>query len=797
MTAPKSSRFIPLSIAVFLANQTVFAQSPSSPDDAQTETPASTKTSIPSDETQQQTISFRVREKGSGKTVRRAEVVLGSQRLFADRDGIAKLEFQRSSGALKVKISRAGYVTLEREIFADEIGKTIDVFLVSTQARTTVVVTGKDEISTSKKLISIEEAKKVAPGGDPASVVKVLPGVQTSNRFGPPQNTSRSRSTTVNAGGNLTARGGQAQGRYIGPPATGNAGISVRGSPPEDSKFYIDDFEIPIVYHSIIDLSVVPGSLLSDVQFEAGGFGARFGNAGGGIIKLNTRSDIPEKWSGEGVLNLPFYAGIFYRTKLTDDQAISVAIRRSYVDLFLNAILNARAERTGQQSFSIAPYAQDASVLHTQKTSDGVRKILVLYAEDGVKAAFSRKYSSGSEQSLNIDAYTRGVTAGVSQEGQFTDKLSYKTSPQYVHTETSASFSQNIIAVNVHKFRVPTELESSLGLSNKLFVGFDPEYSWISQNTEFKNLPGRTSSFSIEQKNKFEVGNPATWIAFSTKLGDFTAVPSLRGSYNTQIKRFSLDPRFNATYELTNVHSLKTAVGQFSRAPTFDQASVKYGNPALKHERNMHYIVGVESRWNDDYTTEFQAFLKETYDVVKDDRTSKFLNSGRREAWGLEVFARKNLTDRFFGWVTYTYSKTQEQQKPGEPYQRSPLDQAHVANIVTSYRFAPTWEGAARYKYNTGGTYVPSGGGIYDATRDNYTALNIMEEKELEPNQTMTFYFTKEFLEDTWKWSLRLGMESFWFKPLVNSMRANYDLSKDTAVNSISNIPFIEFQAVM
>lgn len=125
---------------------------------------------------------------------------------------------------------------------------------------------------------------------------------------------------------------------------------------------------------------------------------------------------------------------------------------------------------------------------------------------------------------------------------------------------------------------------------------------------------------------------------------------------------------------------------------------------------------------------------------------------------------------------------------------RSPLDQTHAANVVASHRFLPTWEGSARYKYATGGSYSPSAGGYYDAGSDRYAALATTEEKDLPAQQTVSFYVKKEFLMNTWKMSLRGGMETFWFKPIVSSMRANYQLTKDNPVTSLSNIPFLELQ---
>ncbi len=750
---------------------------------------------------EQKQLVLRVREKGKDRAIRRAEIQWQGKRAFADKDGLATLALEGGSEKISITVSRTGFETTTITVSASDTAA--NVYLVSLQTQTVVVVRGKNEPDApSKKQVAIEEARRIAPSGDPANIVKIMPGVQVRSGIltGPPGGggggrggasaRSLAQAPTVRTGGD------QAKGRYVGPPsAASNAGIVVRGSPPDDSRFFVDDLEVPIVFHNIVDLSVIPPGLLSDVQFEAGGFGARYGNAGGGIVRLNTKSDIATEPVGEVVVNIPFYSGVFYRTRLNESQVVSASFRRSYIDFFLNALLERQAKKSGVGRFSISPFIQDAHAMHTQKTTDGIRKVTLLYAEDGVKALFTRNFSRGSDQSLNIDAYTRGITAGISQEGRLNNAVLYRTTPQYVFSKTSATITNNIIEASTHKLRAPTELEFTISENNTLTLGGDPDFSWIHQNTSFVSIPFLPSStLNIEQKNTFQVGNPGAWLSNVSRLGQWSITAGARVSHNTQIQKSALDPRLSTSYQLTENNTIKASLGQYSKAPAFEKASEKFGNPQLRFERTYSSILGFETRWSDSYTTDVQAFLKETYDVVQTDRQKKYLNLGRREAWGLEFFARRNLTNQFFGWVTYTYSKTLEQRAPGEPFERSPLDQTHAANVVASHRFLPTWEASARYKYATGGSYVPSSGGYYDAGSDRYQALTISDEKDLPAQQTMTVYVNKDFLMDTWKISLRAGVETFWFEPIVSSMRANYELTKDNAVTSLSNIPFLEIQ---
>ena len=230
----------------------------------------------------------------------------------------------------------------------------------------TVIITGTQRDSSSKKSISADEATRL--GDDPAKVIRLMPGVQqgsgrnTARGPGGPQGNGGGGPRPSMPGrfaGGPPAGGPPAGGPPAGGPPSGslpngappmggapigaapggfggggglsgfsgasamqmanNSGIIIRGSAPSDSKYYVDDIEVPYVFHNIDDLAVVPGSLLQQVDFEAGGFGVEYGDAMGGVVKLITKSDIPERSTTEFTFNFPFYSGVYDRRPIGDD----------------------------------------------------------------------------------------------------------------------------------------------------------------------------------------------------------------------------------------------------------------------------------------------------------------------------------------------------------------------------------------------------------------------------------------------------------------------------------------------
>src|SRR5690606_27237650 len=133
----------------------------------------------------------------------------------------------------------------------------------------------------------------------------------------------------------------------------------------------------------------------------------------------------------------------------------------------------------------------------------------------------------------------------------------------------------------------------------------------------------------------------------------------IRVGWTSDAKETTVDPRINLRYEADPVHTFKAAVGQYSVSPEGPQPSKEFGNPELKNEKSMHYVLGVESRWADRWETDLQLYYKLTRDLIVNDVENRYSNDGSERSRGAELFIRRNMTDRAFGWLSYTYSQSE------------------------------------------------------------------------------------------------------------------------------------------
>jgi hypothetical protein len=100
-----------------------------------------------------------------------------------------------------------------------------------------------------------------------------------------------------------------------------------------------------------------------------------------------------------------------------------------------------------------------------------------------------------------------------------------------------------------------------------------------------------------------------------------------------------------------------------------------------------------------------------------------FASDGRGRAYGLELLVRRKVERGFFGWLSYTLSRSERFLEGGDSVVFS-FDQTHVLNLAASYTYGGFTYGV-RFTLATGrpvaSLYDPEGDdAVYDADEDDY-----------------------------------------------------------------------------
>jgi len=91
----------------------------------------------------------------------------------------------------------------------------------------------------------------------------------------------------------------------------------------------------------------------------------------------------------------------------------------------------------------------------------------------------------------------------------------------------------------------------------------------------------------------------------------------------------------------------------------------------------------------------------------------------------MEVLLKYNPSERFLGWLSYTYSLSRRKDNPDVPERLYIFDQMHVATISMSYKPTPNWELGLRWNYTSGTPIAPSDEEIADLREPDSHRLDL------------------------------------------------------------------------
>lgn len=708
-----------------------------------------------------QELLITILAKGSGNPIVKAEIKAGATIVYTDAKGEARIPV--SDPELELRISRPGFIdtVLEPEEFADR--KTLEVFLLPKLGDDDdIVIVGKKRPETSKKVINIKEAAPVAPNGDPVQVIKLLPGVQKPSGF--------------------------------------NQGLVVRGSGPDDSIYYFDHVKLPFIFHSISNLSITPEQTIDNISFSSGGFGPEFGDAGGGVVVIDSKNSIPERPLNEIRINVPIYSGYYHERPLSEDSAFRGSIRRSTLELILPYVLK---RLDADNDLTISPYFGDAYLQYLKKTDDTVYKLSLLGSMDGLKAAFPFDESESSDGRGDLDILTQFASLSFEIERRLNSAWSLSLTPYVTRQQQSINFLKNKVDIRGSEAVLHAELTHRRG-TLKDYIGMVSSGGRYFIDVFVPKLVRDDPFYDREEAERLQrsvaanVYSWAGWASTEQGVGDLILTPGARVQYWSPLRKASFDPRLAGRYPLNADHLLKFAVGKYSQAPQPDQTDEVFGNPDLDFQYSIHSILGLETKWGERWTSDVQVFHKTFEEMVQSNALKNFANTGTGESYGLEIFVRRLLTERLFGWVSYTWSQNFVRLSKESDRTPSPYDQTHVTTLVSDYKLTPLWSLGGRWEYASGNRYTPVESVVYNSIFDKYQARSTKSgynQGRMPATNMISIYADRRILDDRWQMNLRLGVEDAALGKNARNVTYNYDYSKTEYVAGPAFIPYIELKA--
>jgi TonB family protein len=723
------------------------------------------------------TIRGEVKERGTRKRLAGVSIGVRGHDAETSTDAQGKFELRGVPiGKARLVVVQPDYDRFETtiDLAADEIVET-SVFLRPRGGRTdgTVAVGARDRFEVTKRTLSRRELTTV-PGtfGDPIRVIQNLPGLARS------------------------------------PYATGI--LLIRGSNPDDSGVYIDGHRVPLLFHFLGGPSILNPEFLENIDLYPGGFPTRFGRAHGGVVEVTTRPAASDGFHGAADVDL-IDASVYARGKINKTMSLAVAARRSYIDAILPLVL---PEPDPGEQLTVVPVYWDYQ-LRADVDLPGRDTFSILWfgSDDRLKVL-----QTDEEQMSEVDLTSHiGFHRVIAKYATPIGKYVFSISPVFGRDKLSfAAGEQASTDVTQTVWGVRERLVGKILPNLRLDAGIDLEYrrtdyqAVLPSATDVRGFGGDgagegTNNIDVPPEefaraaDAYQLG---MYAEVAWDVGKLRLIPGVRFDAYLLSGEWlsSLDPRLVARYQLDGKTALKSYAGVFHQPPQPEAIDTTFGNPNLGVERGLHFGLGVERKlWK------FLSIDTEIYYIDRDNlviftdaserrpdgtvRPLNYSNEAIGRGYGLELMLKHEVTKNFYGWISYTLSRSEVRSRPDQAYRPTQFDQTHNFVGVASYRTDGGWEFGARFRLTTGRPQTPVLGGTYDADGDDYEPL----QGESRSARGATFHELDIRIDKNWvfkTWQLGIYLDIINIYNAQNPEGTQYDY-RFRESHPIRGVPFV------
>ncbi|MBM4777061.1 MAG: TonB-dependent receptor [Archangiaceae bacterium] len=726
-----------------------------------------------------------VRERGTRDPLANAQVVIGegeaALETLSDKDGRFEVK-DAPSGTQRVVVLLPGYTKFETtETFAP--GQRTDVtYFVRKQVYggyETIVRAPRERKEVAQVTLKQEEIRLI-PGtnGDAFRVVQNLPGVARS--------------------------------------PFGLGFLVIRGSKAWDTRTFVDEAPVPLLFHFGGLFSTYNSNLLDSLTFQQGNYGAEYGRGTAGLVSATARTPSKKGIHGYFDVNVADISGLI-ELPITDAWSVAVSARRSYIDAFLPAVLSLIPGATDAIGFTVAPRYWDYQARLEWKPPKGKSRFFVSFfgSNDQLVAALPNPAidPEGRATFGTTIAYNRlvfGFDTKLHERVDFRTRTTFGLdnvgftagSDIFANTRLFPFISRNTftIAVPEAKLTVATGLDfQMLPYTLEIQAPPPPQVGQIPDPFASRRLVAdRTSVFQVEPALFAE----AIW----KPVEPLKLVAGIRGDYNSVMNKAWADPRLSVLWQAHERVLVKGGVGIYHQPPDYRQGllSKKFGNPDLMPEGARQAMVGGEFRFTDAISLDVQLYYKDLFDQARATLATnggdtsmganplRYESFGRGRSYGAEILLRHALTKNFFGWVSYTLSRSERDFRGGTVWARGQYDQPHNLIVVASYKLPFDFIIGGRLRYTSGPLNTPIVGSIYDVNGNYYFPIQGDQFSERLPDFfQLDVRIDKRFVFQSWMLAIYVDVQNVTNRANVEGVLNSYDYSTRTFVTGLPILPVL------
>ncbi|MBI5488622.1 MAG: TonB-dependent receptor [Deltaproteobacteria bacterium] len=589
-------------------------------------------------------------------------------------------------------------------------------------------------------------------------------------------------------------------------PSFGLGFIVIRGSAPQNTAFYVEGVQVPLLYHFGALRSAIAGDLIERLDFYPGNYSVRYGGVTGGILDVVPRTPDRDAWSGYVDVNL-IDAAAFAEGPLTPNASIAGGVRRSYLDAVLAGLGDVLPADVTQ-----APVYWDYQLLSDwDPTPDDRVRFFVYGSDDRFAVFFDQPDAGGPElvgersvatsfhrfqaewQATISDAMDNGLLLAVGYNA-----LEFKAGPGTFDT-----------TLELLPIQLRDEFSWQLSDAFQVALGIDTTVQWERIRLHIPDFFSRQATgrrTSLCALDPFEVVDsgwswkPGFYLETELRpLAGLRLIPGIRFDLFDGGRLLGIDPRFNVRYEVVEGTTLKAGVGAYSQPPSFLQTDPGSGNPDLQPERAVHYGVGVEQELWGNLSLQVDGFYRETGNAIVasarrvtiggEERAIGFENTGGTRAYGLEALLRYEPDDLFFGWLAVTLMEA-ESRSPRTGWRESTFDQLLNLTLVGSFNLGDGWSIGFRFRVAQGYPSTPVVDAVFDADCDQYEGIpGSPGSIRLPWFHQLDLRVDKRFEWEHFALAVYLDVQNVYYQENAEAFRYNYDYTERGYTTGLPILP--------
>ncbi|NRF39751.1 TonB-dependent receptor [Pedobacter foliorum] len=567
----------------------------------------------------------------------------------------------------------------------------------------------------------------------------------------------------------------------------GNTGFFVRGGAADQNLILLDEATVYNSSHLLGFFSTFNADAIKDVSLYKGGMPSQYGGRLSSVLDVKMQDGNDKEYGLEGGLGL-----IASRIKaegpiVKNKSSFMFSARRTYIDLLLKASGDSALKNNTLNFYDINAKVNykfdDKNTLFLSgyfgQDNIGIKD---LFANDWgnttatvrLNHVFNNRLFSNTSLIFNkysyaiqlLDEKSSAEVKSLIRDFNFKEDLQYYSSNHILRFGLHAThhrIAPSDITTSANSSFNPLSIENRYGLEFAAYVSDE----WTISD-KFNILYGlRLSQFSLLGPGTINTYNGSGEVSSSStyKSGEFVK------------NYFNLEPRFSASYSLSEKNSIKASYNRNTQnihiltnsstsSPT-DQYVMSSNNikPEIADQVALGFFKNSESN-----TFEFSAEVyykwlqnqidyKDAAELTANKDVESELLYGQGRAYGLELYGKKSK-GKLTGWLSYTLSKTERQfdKINNGKYFNAKQDRTHDLALVAMYNLSRRWSLSANYIYSTGNavTYPAGKYNVGGLTTYYYTERNANRmpyTSRLDIGATLKAKETKKF-KSSWTFSV-------------------------------------------